>query len=71
MPAEGLRHGDHIRALVLEAFVDTRGTLVRLLRTRPDFMRRLFKMKVPEIQDGTVEIVVLAREAGHRVEIAM
>ena len=71
VPTERFRHGDHIRALVLEVSVGTRGASVRLSRTHPDFARKLFEMEVPEIQDGTVEIVALAREAGHRAKIAV
>ena len=71
VPTERFRHGDHLRALVLEVSVGTRGASVRLSRTHPDFARKLFEMEVPEIQDGTVEIVALAREAGHRAKIAV
>ncbi len=71
VPTERFRHGDHIRALVLEVTTSARGASVRLSRTHPDFARKLFEMEVPEIQDGTVEIVALAREAGHRSKVAV
>jgi N utilization substance protein A len=71
VPTEHFRHGDHIRALVLEVSIGSRGASVRLSRTHPDFVRRLFEQEVPEIADGTVEIVALAREAGHRSKIAV
>lgn len=71
VPTERYRHGDHIRALVLDVSVGSRGATVRLSRTHPDFVRRLFEMEVPEIQEGTVEIVALAREAGHRCKVAV
>lgn len=71
VPTEHFRHGDHIRALVLEVAVGPRGASVRLSRTHPDFVRRLFEMEVPEIEDGIVEIVALAREAGHRTKMAV
>ena len=71
VPTERFRHGDHIRALVLEVAVGNRGATVRLSRTHPDFVRRLFEQEVPEIADGVVEIVALAREAGHRSKVAV
>lgn len=71
VPTERFRHGDNIRALVLEVTVGSRGASVRLSRTHPDFVRRLFELEVPEIQEGTVEIVAVAREAGHRSKVAV
>lgn len=71
VPTEHFHHGDHIRALVLEVSVSPRGASVRLSRSHPDFVRRLFEQEVPEIEDGTVEVVALAREAGHRSKVAV
>ena len=71
VPTERFRHGDSIRALVLDVSISPRGASVRLSRTHPDFVRRLFELEVPEIVDGTVEIVALAREAGHRSKVAV
>lgn len=71
VPTERFRHGDHLRALVLDVSVGHRGASVRLSRTHPDFVRRLFEIEVPEIQEGTVEIISLAREAGHRSKVAV
>lgn len=71
VPTEKFRHGDRIRALVLDVSVGHRGATVRLSRTHPDFVRRLFEAEVPEIENGDVEIVALAREAGHRSKLAV
>ncbi len=71
VPTEHFQPGDHIKALVLEVTVGPRGASVRLSRTHPDFVRRLFELEVPEIGDGTVEIIALAREAGHRSKVAV
>lgn len=71
VPTEHFRHGDRIRALVLDVSVGQRGATVRLSRTHPDFVRRLFEAEVPEIEKEDVEIVALAREAGHRTKIAV
>ena len=48
-----------------------RGPQITLSRTHPGLVRKLFALEVPEIADGTVEIVALAREAGHRSKIAV
>ncbi|MDP9800301.1 N utilization substance protein A [Arcanobacterium wilhelmae] len=69
--SEHYRHGDLIRALILDISVGQRGASIRLSRSHPDFVRRLFETEVPEIADGIVEIVALAREAGHRSKIAV
>lgn len=71
VPTEHLHHGDHIRALALEVSAGPRGATIKLSRTHPDFVRRLFEMEVPEIAEGVVEIVALAREAGHRTKMAV
>lgn len=71
VPTEHFHHGDHIRALVLDVAVTPRGASVRLSRTHPDFVRRLFELEVPEIAEGTVELVALSREAGHRSKVAV
>lgn len=71
VPTERFRHGDRIRAYVLDVSVGQRGATVRLSRTHPDFVRRLFEQEVPEIEGGDVEIVALAREAGHRTKLAV
>lgn len=71
VPTEHYRHGDLIRALVLDISVGPRGASIRLSRSHPDFVRQLFETEVPEIADGIVEIVALAREAGHRSKVAV
>ncbi|MCI7551044.1 MAG: transcription termination factor NusA [Actinomycetaceae bacterium] len=68
---ERFSHGDMIRCLILDISVGSRGASIRLSRTHPDFVRRLFESEVPEISQGTVEIVALAREAGHRTKVAV
>ncbi|MEX0913597.1 MAG: transcription termination/antitermination protein NusA, partial [Demequina sp.] len=47
------------------------GPSITLSRTHPNLVRKLFEMEVPEIADGTVEVVNLAREAGHRTKMAV
>jgi N utilization substance protein A len=48
-----------------------RGPQVQVSRTHPQLVRKLFALEVPEIADGTVEIVAIAREAGHRSKVAV
>ena len=48
-----------------------RGPQIRLSRTHPNLVQKLFALEVPEIADGTVEIAAIAREAGHRTKIAV
>jgi N utilization substance protein A len=71
VPGESYRHGDRLRCYVLQVHKGVRGPLVTLSRTHPNLVRRLFAMEVPEIADGTVEIVSVAREAGHRSKVAV
>ncbi|MCA1387239.1 transcription termination/antitermination protein NusA, partial [Bradyrhizobium sp. BRP05] len=71
VPGETYRHGDRIRAFVVEAKRGFKGPSITLSRSHPDLVRRLFEMEVPEIADGSVEIVTLAREAGHRTKMAV
>lgn len=71
VPGEEYPHGKRIRAYVLETKRGPKGPSITLSRTHPNFVRRLFELEVPEVADGTVEIVSLAREAGHRTKIAV
>jgi len=48
-----------------------RGPQITLSRSHPNLVRKLFALEVPEIADGTVEIIAIAREAGHRSKIAV
>lgn len=71
VPTETYRHGDRLRAYVLEVTRGMKGPSVTLSRTHPNLVRELFALEVPEVADGTVEIIALAREAGHRTKIAV
>jgi transcription termination/antitermination protein NusA len=56
---------------VLRVHKGHRGPSITLSRTHPGLVKKLFALEVPEIADGAVEIVALAREAGHRTKIAV
>jgi len=70
-PGEQYIHGQRIKAYVTDVRRGARGPLITLSRTHPDLVRALFSLESPEIADGTVEIVAVAREAGHRSKIAV
>lgn len=65
------RQGDLIRALVLEVKKTPRGPEIILSRANADLVKVLFKLEVPEIHDGIVEMKAAAREAGSRTKIAV
>ncbi len=71
VPGEVHEHGSRVRCYVVAVRKGARGTQVQLSRTHPGLVRKLFAMEVPEVADGTVEIVSIAREAGHRSKIAV
>ncbi|MGQ4597577.1 transcription termination factor NusA [Nocardia sp. R6R-6] len=71
VPGETYEHGDRIKCYVVGVSRGQRGPQITLSRTHPNLVRRLFALEVPEIADGSVEIVAVAREAGHRSKIAV
>ena len=68
---ESYRPNDRIRAYVKDVRRETRGPQIFLSRTDPQFMAELFKMEVPEIYDGVIEIKACARDPGSRAKIAV
>ncbi|MDF7668210.1 transcription termination factor NusA [Lactobacillus sp. ESL0703] len=71
MPNETYNPQDQIRVLVTHVGSDAKGAQITVSRTAPNMVKRLFEQEVPEIFDGTVEIVSIAREAGDRTKIAV
>ncbi len=71
LPRETFRNGDRIRAYVYDVRREQRGPQIFLSRTHPEFMARLFAQEVPEIYDGVVEVVSVARDPGSRAKIAV
>lgn len=72
IPNETFKEGQRIRVFVTEVKKDTtRGPLVTLSRIHPGFVKRLFELEVPEIQDGTVVITGIIREAGSRTKMSV
>ncbi|MBQ6366100.1 MAG: transcription termination/antitermination protein NusA [Oscillospiraceae bacterium] len=68
---EVLKEGDRIKVYVVEVRNSSRGPQVLISRTHPGLVKRLFELEVPEIADGTVEIMSVAREAGSRTKMAV
>ena len=71
IPGEKLEHGDRVKAYVVGVSGGERGTTVNLSRTHPELVRGLFALEVPEVADGAVELVSIAREAGHRSKVSV
>jgi N utilization substance protein A len=71
VPGESYEHGDRLRCYVVGVSRGAREPMITLSRTHPNLVRKLFSLEVPEIADGSVEIVAVAREAGHRSKIAV
>ena len=71
VPGEILREGEHVKVYVVDVAVTERGPLVKISRTHPGLVKRMFELEVPEVFDGTVEIKAIAREAGQRTKIAV
>ena len=71
IPQENFKTGDRIQAYLSEVVMTNRGPEIRLSRTSPLFLVKLFEIEVPEIQDGTIQIRSAAREPGQRAKIAV
>ncbi len=65
------RVGERIRCLILDVKETANQVKIILSRTHPDFIRRLFELEVPEINEKIIEIRALAREAGYRTKVAV
>jgi N utilization substance protein A len=71
VPGEAYTHGTRLKCYVVGVTRGVRGPQVTVSRTHPNLVKKLFALEVPEIADGSVEIVGVAREAGHRSKIAV
>lgn len=71
VPGESYAHGSRLRCYVVGVRKGPKGPSITVSRTHPNLVRKLFALEVPEVADGTVEIVALAREAGHRTKMAV
>ena len=71
VPGEAYTHGERIKCFVVEVKQGMKGPEVTLSRSHPALVKQLFALEVPEIADRIVEIMAIAREAGHRTKIAV
>jgi N utilization substance protein A len=71
IPKENLRVGDRVRAYLLRVDRTVRGPQIILSRITAEFLKKLFELEVPEIEEGILEIVSASRDAGSRAKIAV
>jgi N utilization substance protein A len=71
IPFERLERGNRIKALITEVREDAKGIPIIISRNRPEFIQRMLELEVPELNDGTIELRAIAREAGSRTKIAV
>ena len=71
IPGERYRQGERVRALLLHVDEGVRGTFIRLSRSHPRFLVKLFETEVPEMASGIVEVKAIVREPGSRAKIAV
>jgi N utilization substance protein A len=71
IPREAFRMNDRLRVYLYEVSNDKRGAQLHVSRTRPEFLRELFKIEVPEIGEEVIEVKAAARDAGSRAKIAV
>jgi N utilization substance protein A len=66
---EQYRIGDKLKVYVTDVVLTPKGTRVYISRTNPNMLKRLFEKEIPEVYDGTVEIMSIARDAGDRAKV--
>jgi N utilization substance protein A len=71
IPRDVLRPGDRVRGYLFDVRAEARGPQLFVSRTAPEFMMELFKLEVPEVGQGLVEIKAAARDPGDRAKIAV
>jgi N utilization substance protein A len=71
IPTEHYRQGMRVRAYMYDVAETPRGVSIRLSRSHPEFLRKLFEMEAPEVANGIVELKSIAREPGSRSKVAV
>ena len=71
IPKENIRAGDRVRAVIAKIDRAARGPQIELSRTSPEYMKELFRLEVPEMEQGLLEIKSCARDPGVRAKIAV
>lgn len=71
IPREIFRVGDRIKVLLVGINKEQTGPLLMLSRTHPDFLKKLFEQEVPEVYDGVIKIMAVARDPGSKAKVAV
>ncbi len=71
LPRENVKGGDRIRSYIMDVREEPRGSQIFLSRAHPQFMAQLFAQEVPEVYEGIIQIVAVARDPGSRAKIAV
>ncbi len=71
IPREHYKRGDRVQAIIMEVRREGRGPQVLISRAHRDYMAALFRREVPEVDDGTVQIMGVARDPGSRAKVAV
>ncbi|MBZ4648047.1 MAG: transcription termination/antitermination protein NusA [Desulfomicrobiaceae bacterium] len=71
IPREHFRQGDRVEGLIIDVRKEGRGPQIIISRSHPDYMVALFRREVPEVADGTVNIMSVARDPGLRAKVAV
>jgi N utilization substance protein A len=71
LPRENVKSGDRIRSYIMDVREEQRGSQIFLSRAHPQFMAHLFAQEVPEVYEGIIQIVGVARDPGSRAKIAV
>ena len=71
LPRENVKNGDRIRAYIYDVRPEPRGSQIFLSRAHPQFMAQLFSQEVPEVYEGVIQIISVARDPGSRAKIAV
>src|SRR5258708_3996496 len=71
LPGEHYRQGERIRAYLFAVEESPRDVTLRLSRSHPQFLQKLFEIEAPEVANGVVEIKAIAREPGARSKVAV
>ena len=71
IPREHYKRGDRVQALIIEVKKEGRGPQIVISRSHRDYTAALFRREVPEVDDGTVQIMGVARDPGSRAKVAV
>lgn len=71
IPGETFEIGQHIKVYLIEVKKESKGAFATFSRVHPGLVKRLFELNIPEIADGTLVIMNIAREAGSRTKISV